>query len=246
METIKTILIITSFYFSNCVDHNSNYEFPKKTTDVSQSQILERENHMNKTSIQYAIKFNTNLSKIKAGEEVILSFSPKAKDEEDIAVELETVHEKKAHIIIVSDDLEYFSHIHPEYEGNGNYSIKTNFPFGGKYELFIEYKPKGSEKIIDHFNLLADGNEKPEAKFRSVKYFYRDQNLLVNLKQTEDIFPGSENSIPVEIIKDGKEINAANLDNYLGEKAHAVVIGISDFEFLMFTRWLWTTNFCYI
>ena len=33
-------------------------------------------------------------------------------------------------------------------------------------------------------------------------------------------------------MRTGKEINADNLDNYLGEKAHAIMIGLTDKELL--------------
>jgi hypothetical protein len=232
MKTIQIFLIITSFLFGSCEKYNQNTESLKKEQKVNHLQSVKRSNSMQESSNNYFIKFNTDLGKIKAGEEVTLSFLPKVKGEENIIVELETVHEKKVHIIIVSDDLEYFSHIHPDYEGNGTYSVKTNLPFGGKYELFIEYKPKGGKKITDRFNLNIEGSEKPKAIFKSEKYLFEDQNLSVMLHPEEDLFSGKEIHIPVSILKDGKELNAANFDNYLGEKAHAVLIGIANFDFL--------------
>jgi hypothetical protein len=232
MKTIQIFLIITSFLFGSCEKYNQNTESLKKEQKVNQPQSVKRSSSMQESSNNYFIKFNTDLGKIKAGEEVILSFLPKAKGDENIIVELETVHEKKAHIIIVSDDLEYFSHLHPEYEGNGNYSVRTNLPFGGKYELFIEYKPKGGKKITDRFNFNVKGIEKPKAIFKGERYIFENQNLSVMLRPSEDLFSGKEIHIPVAILKDGKELNAANFDNYLGEKAHAVLIGIANLDFL--------------
>jgi hypothetical protein len=147
-------------------------------------------------------------------------------------VELETIHEKKAHIIIISEDLEYFSHLHPDKEVNGEYSVKVNLPFGGKFILFIEYKPKGSNKITERFNLLVGGNEKSKAVFKSERYHFENQNLSVILRPSRDLFSGNEIHIPVAIFKDGKELNAAKFDDYLGEKAHAVLIGVTNFDFL--------------
>lgn len=232
METIKTILIITSFLYSSCSEHNSHYESLEKTNDVNQFQIIERKNYMNKASIEYEIKFNSDLNKIIAGEETKLLFSPRIKSQENSIIKLETFHEKEAHIIIVTDDLEYFSHLHPANEGNGNYSVKTNLPFGGKYEMFIEYKPIGSDKIIERFDLNVEGRKKSKAVFKNESYSFKDQSVTVILRNAEDLYSGKETHLPVVILKDGKELNAANLDNYLGEKAHAVLIGIANFDFL--------------
>ncbi|MBK9096575.1 MAG: hypothetical protein IPM14_00365 [bacterium] len=231
METIKTILIITSFLYGSCSEHNSHYESLEKTNDASQSQILERKNHMNKTSIEYAIKFNSDLNKIIAGEKTKLLFSPRIKDDESNIIKLETFHEKEAHVIIVSDDLEDFSHLHPVNEGNGNYSVEINLPFGEKYEMFIEYKPMGSDKIIERFDLNVEGREKSKAVFKNENHFFKDQSVSVILQNAEDLFSGKEIHLPVVILKDGKELNAAKFDNYLGEKAHAVLIRIANFDF---------------
>lgn len=232
MRIIQILFIMTSFLHSSYAEDNEKQNLLESQQKVNQLQSMQRSSLMQESTSNYFIKFNTDLSKIKAGEEVILSFLPKEEGDENIVVELETVHEKKAHIIIVSDDLEYFSHIHPDYEGNGTYSVKTNLPFGGKYELFIEYKPKGGKKITDRFNLNVDGSEKPNAIFKSERYLFENQNLSVMLRPSEELFSGKEIHIPVTILKDGKELNAANFDNYLGEKAHAVLIRIANFDFL--------------
>lgn len=232
MEKIKTILILTSFFYGACADHNSHYESLEKTNDANQFQIIERKNYMNKTSIEYAIKFNTNLNKIIAGEKTKLLFSPRIKGDESNIIKLETFHEKEAHIIIVTDDLEYFSHLHPVNEGNGNYSVEINLPFGGKHAMFIEYKPLGSDKIIERFDLNVEGREKSKAVFKNKNHLFKDQSVSVILQNAEDLYSGKEIHLPVVILKDSKEHNAANLDNYLGEKAHAVLIGIENSDFL--------------
>jgi len=232
MRIIQILFIMTSFLHNSYAEDNEKQKFLESQQKVNQLQTMQRSSLMQESTSKYFIKFSTDLSKIKAGEEVILSFLPKEDGDENIIVELETVHEKKAHIIIVSNDLEYFSHLHPEFEGNGTYSVKTNLPFGGKYELFFEYKPKGGKKITDRFNLDVEGSEKPNAIFKSERYLFEDQDLSVMLRPAEDLFSGKEIHIPVSILKDGKELNASNFDNYLGEKSHAVLIGIANFDFL--------------
>lgn len=229
---IQIFLIITSFTYGSYTKNNQSTESMKIEQNVNQLQSVQRSNSMQEISSNYFIKFNTDLSKIKAGEEVVISFSPKSEGDESRIVNLETFHEKEAHIILVSDDLEYFSHLHPTNEGDGNYSFSINLPFGGKYELFIEYKPEGSDNITEHFNLYAVGKEKSKAIFTSKKHTFEEQNLSVTLRQAENLYSGKEIHIPVVIVKDDKVLNAEDLDNYLGEKAHAVLIGISDLKFI--------------
>ena len=232
MINSKIFLIASTLLFGYCPEGTSQSDLLNHNKKENNMEIMETQ-ISNKDSKQiYFLQFDNDLSNLKSEEYFNLSFSPRFKHDEKLVVELETIHEKKAHIIIVSEDLEYFSHIHPNKEDNGEYSVKVNLPFGGKYSLFIEYKPKGSNKITDRFNLLIEGTEKSKAVFKSERYLFEAQNLSVMLRPAEDLLSGKEIQIPVAILKDGKELNAAIFDNYLGEKAHAVLIGITNFDFL--------------
>src|SRR5256885_15221760 len=51
--------------------------------------------------------------------------------------DLAIVHERPAHLLIVSDDLAYFNHIHPEPNSYGTFTVETSFPSAGKYLLFL-------------------------------------------------------------------------------------------------------------
>jgi major membrane immunogen (membrane-anchored lipoprotein) len=52
-------------------------------------------------------------------------------------------HEKKMHLIVVSKDLSFFNHIHPEYKGEGSFEIVSKFPNPGDYKLIADYIPSG-------------------------------------------------------------------------------------------------------
>ncbi|WP_336784898.1 FixH family protein [Paenibacillus sp. MMO-177] len=52
-------------------------------------------------------------------------------------------HEKLMHMIIVRKDLSYFNHIHPDYKGNGEFTITTQFPTAGEYEIISDIAPTG-------------------------------------------------------------------------------------------------------
>ncbi len=80
--------------------------------------------------------------------------SPKSNEETSITIQIQTEdgkaieefdinHEKKLHLIVVSKDLSYFNHIHPEYKGNGKFEIATSFPSGGDFKLIADYIPTG-------------------------------------------------------------------------------------------------------
>ncbi|WP_126425212.1 hypothetical protein [Brevibacillus marinus] len=56
-------------------------------------------------------------------------------------------HEKLLHLIVISKDLSYFNHVHPEYKGNGVFEIANDFPAGGEYRLIADFKPTGGDSM---------------------------------------------------------------------------------------------------
>jgi len=232
MTNTKIFLIVSAFLFGSCSEETSHSDLVNHNQKEQKMASTKSNKSNNNSTSLYKLQFNNDLSRIKAGEDFTLSFSPKYKYDDSKIVELETIHEQKAHLIIVSEDLEYFNHIHPTMVNNSAYSLQMNLPYGGSYKLFIEYKPKDSQKITDGFDLEAEGNEKPKMIFRSEKLSFNHKDISVSLQGASEIYSGSELQLSILIMKDGKKISSGNLDNYLGEKAHAVMIGFSDMELL--------------
>ncbi len=58
--------------------------------------------------------------------------------------DFDTTHTKKIHFIVVSKDLSYFSHEHPELGANGSWTLPYTFPRGGEYRLFADTAPHGA------------------------------------------------------------------------------------------------------
>ncbi|MCF2938343.1 hypothetical protein L1N85_07835 [Paenibacillus alkaliterrae] len=49
----------------------------------------------------------------------------------------------QASILVVNHDLSFFNHIHPEFKGNGTFTVQTKFPSGGDYKVFADFIPSG-------------------------------------------------------------------------------------------------------
>jgi len=56
--------------------------------------------------------------------------------------EFDLVHDRLMHLIVVSEDLAFFDHVHPEL-GNGVFRLAYRFPEAGPYRLWADAKPKG-------------------------------------------------------------------------------------------------------
>ena len=62
---------------------------------------------------------------------------------------LQLIHEKLFHLFLVSQDLQYFAHEHPEQQGDGSFVFRTSLPKGGEYRLLCDFYPEtGTPQMI--------------------------------------------------------------------------------------------------
>jgi hypothetical protein len=178
---------------------------------------------------------------VEAGKEAVLSFTPKIKGKETEAVALDVQHDKKMHLIVVSKDLSFFDHIHPEYQADGAYHIgvlpkgkdytksqfanETKFEQGGEYVLFADYVPTGASHQLQRIELNVAGSPYTPKKFTEPKTVSKVDGYEVSLiPEGGKFFSKGTTHIAGIISKGGKEIPADQLENYLAAKAHVVVI----------------------
>src|SRR5262249_27082472 len=55
----------------------------------------------------------------------------------------EVVHERQYHLFVISQDMEYFQHIHPEEQPDGTWSIDVTLPRAGYYKVLSDFMPSG-------------------------------------------------------------------------------------------------------
>ena len=181
-----------------------------------------------------SMQFTATPASPKAKEEVTLSMTPKLKDKPTEQVPLDVEHTKKIHLIVVSDDLSWFNHIHPELNADGSYSVKEKFPSAGKYTLFADYKPSGANHTVDNLNLVVAGNI-PAAKIYGADKLIgaAGDGFSVSLTPEGGKFL---TSTPMHIkgvtMLNDKEVDVNTLEDYLGAKAHMVVVSLADKKYL--------------
>ena len=194
---------------------------------------LEHNDNTSNTSVSYVMKFVSSSETIEPKKEVTLSFTPTIKGNESQPVALDVEHEKKLHLIMASDDLSWFAHEHPEYNTDGSYKLNFSFPAPGKYFLFADYKPSGGNHALEKIEINVAGTS-PAAKTWGA-----DKETASSGKYSVTLLPlgkkwitGTAVHVLGQVKKDGKEIDANTLDNYLGAKAHMVVLRLEDKEYM--------------
>lgn len=139
--------------------------------------------------------------------------------------EFDVFQEKLMHLIIVSDDLQFFSHLHPNYKENGQFEIEASFPQAGNYTLFADYKPQGETERVSILKTSVFGTKSPSSEPDLTRTKISD-NTKVNLSfsNSENIKVGEEVTLRFDLQDAATNQAASDLQPYLGEMAHLVIV----------------------
>ena len=167
---------------------------------------------------------------IEAGKAMPIVFT--IKDAKDATVkDLDTVHEKELHLLVVSKDLSWFSHEHPTRRADGTFTMPMTFPAGGEYTLYFDFTPKGSPQQAVPVKVTATGTPKAAVpltvdadKPKTIDGF------TVTLDTEGAIKAGGKGHMSYTITKDGKPVTT--LRPYLGAMGHLVIISEDRTQFV--------------
>jgi len=188
---------------------------------------LEKIKKVNET--KYRMNIASEPSQIEVGKEVTLQLTPINLSNESALVPLDVVHEKKIHLIAVSEDLSEFYHLHPEYNASGNYEVKMTFPGGGHYMLYADYQPSGAMHQLEKKTITVTGKSPAPKSFDASKLSSIDNGIALTLRSETGNFKTNQMlHIDGILTKDGAEIDASTLDRYLGAEAHGIIINATD------------------
>ena len=129
------------------------------------------------------------------------------------------------HLLVVSKDLAEFYHIHPEQSADGSYRVEHTFPNGGEYKLYADFTPKEATQVVEQVDLKVGGAERaavpllPDAKFEKTV-----DGLRVVMKPDGEIKAANELMLNFAAFDGASGKPATDLQNYLGELAHFVII----------------------
>ncbi len=174
-------------------------------------------------SVAYEMRLTTTPGTPDAGKPTTLSFIPKVKGNDVTQVPLDEVHEEKIHVIIVSRDLGWYDHIHPDYQADGSYTIVETFPAGGEYIIFADYHPTGAGNQVERKTVTVSGTPKKTETFTTQTLSTMTDGYAVTLKpESSKFLTNNMNHIGVEVTEKGRPVT--NFESVMGAKGHLVII----------------------
>jgi uncharacterized protein YceK len=178
---------------------------------------------MPKASADLSASFTFGSASLKANEKSELTIQI-ADGSGKPVTDFQVNHEKLLHLIIVNHNLSSFQHIHPDYQGNGKFTVSTSFDAGGDYKLIADFIPNGGTsttlsqwvkvvgKEAEHAVLKADAKLQQEVSGKAVEL------SLSSMKAKEDVTL----SFMIRDAQTNKDIT--NLQPYLGAVGHVVIL----------------------
>ncbi len=155
--------------------------------------------------------------------------------------DFDIIHDKLMHLIIVnSEDLSHFAHIHPNLnKETGIFHITHTFAKAGKYKMWIDAKPKSATQILTAFPFNVEGHPvHTPANITSDRTFVKEvvvsdaQRYQISLDfQPEKLGVGVDTKMTFEI-RDANGKPIRNLEPLMAAGGHCVIIDADGHEFL--------------
>lgn len=109
--------------------------------------------------VEFAMEVSQAPALLKPGHDVTLTFriiDPRTGQQ---VKHFEIVHEKLMHLFLVSENLEFFAHVHPVFQPDGSFVLTTTLPQSGMYRMLADYYPSASVPQLSLNTLFVSGPE---------------------------------------------------------------------------------------
>jgi hypothetical protein len=91
----------------------------------------------------YKLEFQTIPPVVVAGQKATLRFKISHPGFNAVIEKFEVVHDRKYHLFVIKQDMDYFQHIHPEQRPDGTWTIDVTLPKPGYYKVLSDFLPAG-------------------------------------------------------------------------------------------------------
>jgi len=136
------------------------------------------------------------------------------------------VHERVFHLFVISQDLEYFTHIHPALRSNGSLDVDIELPRAGVYQLIADFMPEGGSPQLLQKTIVTAGYTGPLLAPPALKRDIDDKivgGARVKLTMPEPI-AGREQLVTFDLEDAATGVPLRDLEPYLGAAGHLLLV----------------------
>ena len=115
------------------------------------------------TGASYWLDVVSQPAAIAPGRPVTLRLNVRDRATNSLVTRFDEMHERLLHLFVVSRDLSFFDHIHPQAVKDGSFEIAITFPKAGAYRLVADVLPTGATPQNLHHTIVTSGPSTPLA-----------------------------------------------------------------------------------
>lgn len=146
------------------------------------------------------------------------------KDDKGNVPRLSISHEKEIHVIVVSNDLTVYKHIHPEKQSEGLFVAYEDLE-PGLFQVFVDISPEGKHYTIKPNAVHVDKVETEKASLTHELHWEKEiKEKKIQLEKREMVVNKTMNLT--------FNLKTDNLEPYLGALGHVVIINEDVEEFI--------------
>jgi len=182
------------------------------------------------TSDKFTMDVKPVGGKIIVGEPATMVFT--IKDPTGLPVKkLEEVHENLLHLLMVSKDLAWYAHEHPEIKPDGTFTFTYTFPEAGEFVFYNDFTPPNVGQQVVQVLITVEGAA-PAKRALTVDADKPKtiDGYTVSLDTGGPVKTGAATHMAYTVTKDGTPVT--DLQPYLGAMGHLVIISENLKEFV--------------
>jgi hypothetical protein len=136
------------------------------------------------------------------------------------------VHERVFHLFVVSQDLDYFTHVHPTLHEDGSLDVGVELPRPGVYQLIADFLPAGGSPQLLQKSIVTAGYTGPLVAVPALPRDIADKVLRdTRVKLTmPDAVAGREQLVTFDLEDTSTGAPVIDLQPYLGAAGHLLLV----------------------
>lgn len=176
------------------------------------------------SAAQYSVKLSTDAATVEAANAFTLTLNIEDSSTNTPVTNFDEVHTKLLHLILVSEDLGEFHHLHPEYQGDGKFVIQdVILPQAAHYVVFADFTPTGETQQVVRNVLTVSGAKSTHAHLTVSTPEVTVGDLKIHLTN-EGFTAGVETNLSFHVTDANTGADVTDLEEYLGAAGHLVII----------------------
>jgi hypothetical protein len=186
----------------------------------------------------YDLKVDISPRAIKPGSKARITFSVFHPLTGQRVTDYAEVHDKRYHLFVISRDMKYFAHEHPEPGENGSWYIDVTLPQEGHYILLSDFLPTGGGPQMIVTPLVTAGYDGdlmssiPELE-PDLEWSKEVDGVKVEMTLPRpELFAGEVVDMPFQFSSAETGEPITDLQRYLGAFAHALIVSEDLVEYI--------------